>query len=85
MTQGDFSRLSGVPRGVLSDYVNGVRRPGLKYGVMIAEATGGAVDGNYWTSLKLRPRMRTPSRVARLASLLKESKAKADRHSGGSH
>lgn len=59
MTQGEFARRSGIGRAMVTKYVNGDRRPGLRTALLIQEHTGGKVPAEYWsefqTTKKPRP------------------------------
>ena len=48
MTQSAFGRLVGACQSVVSQWVNGNRRPGLEHALMIEKATRGAVPAACW-------------------------------------
>jgi transcriptional regulator with XRE-family HTH domain len=51
VTQADLCRLSGIQPPMISEYVNGNRRPGLDAAFAIEKATGGEVPASYWLGI----------------------------------
>jgi transcriptional regulator with XRE-family HTH domain len=51
VTQADLCRLSGIQPPMISEYVNGNRRPGLDAAFAIEKATGGEVPARYWLGI----------------------------------
>lgn len=44
MTQADLMRITGIPRSLISDYVNGKKSPALSNAIALAEALGVTLD-----------------------------------------
>jgi transcriptional regulator with XRE-family HTH domain len=51
VTQAELCRLSGLPAPMMSEYVNGNRRPGLDAAFAIEKATDGKVPARYWLGI----------------------------------
>ena len=55
MTQATFAALVGAPAALVSQWLAGLRRPGLAYALAIEKATGGAVPAESWVKKRRGP------------------------------
>lgn len=63
--QVEFARKAGIQESMLSHYLRGERRPGLKTARNIEVASGGAVPANSW--IDFEPTSRTQRRSSKAA------------------
>jgi transcriptional regulator with XRE-family HTH domain len=49
-----FARQSGIPHPMLSRWARGIRRPGLRYALLLEQLTFGEVPASYWADLQVK-------------------------------
>lgn len=64
VSQAEFSRLADIAPPLISEYVNGNRRPGLDHAFAIERASGGKVPARCWVDVGPIPNTTRSARKA---------------------